>query len=419
MPITTARTAFDFTVNDGHGGNATASITITVSSVNDAPVATGGSVTTPEDTPVNFQLGASDIESDPLTFTVTGPPADGNVVCSSAGACTYTPPANFSGSAVVRYDVSDGQLTDSGVFGIQVDPQNDPPVAANSSASTLEDTGVTIPLNATDTENDTLTYVVQSPPSHGTLVCANNGNSCVYTPGPNYYGADSFVWSADDGHAGQSTATVSITVTAVNDAPRALDVSAATDEEVPTTFTLLANDVDGDPITYAIDTPPTNGSVTITGNQATYTPAIDFNGVDTFMFKASDPSGASTVARATITVDGLPLIATLIVPGGATANVEIKLGVPLNSRIAVLQLSATLWKSTGTRFANRTLNFFVGTTLVCTGVTNANGFATCGSNAQGLAATLNLGYRVTFDGDADYSASAANGPLVVVNAVRL
>jgi hypothetical protein len=243
----------------------------------------------------------------------------------------------------------------------------------------------------------------------------------VYTPAPNYNGGDAFTWSADDGHAGHTNATVSITVSPVNDAPKALDVSATTDEEVAKTFTLLASDVDGDPITYAIDTPPTNGTVTISGNQATYTPAIDFNGVDTFMFKAKDPSGASTVAKATITVDAIPLIGTLIVPGGATANVDIKLGVPLNSRIAVLQLSATLRKAVGTGppFANRTLNFFVGTTLVCTGVTNANGFATCGSNSQGLAATLNLGYRVTFNGDADYSASAATGPLVVVNTVRL
>jgi hypothetical protein len=242
----------------------------------------------------------------------------------------------------------------------------------------------------------------------------------VYTPAPNYHGGDAFTWSADDGHAGHVTATVSIDVVAVNDAPQALDVSADTDEEVAKTFPLLATDVDGDPVTFTVVTPPSHGTLTITGNQATYTPAVDFNGTDTFVYRASDPSGASTTANGTVTVVGLPLIGTHIKAMGGIARVEIGLGVPLNARVALLTLSSYLYSdANGAPLPGRTLSFTIGTRFVCSGVTNASGFATCGTQMDGVAALLNLGYKVSFAGDADYAASTANGPLVTVNVVKL
>ena len=246
------------------------------------------------------------------------------------------------------------------------------------------------------------------------------GNNCTYTPAPNYNGSDAFDWSADDGHAGQVTATVSISITPVNDAPQALDVSNTTDEEVPVAVPLLANDVDGDAITYTLVSGPSHGTLGISGTIANYTPAIDFNGVDTFVYRATDPSGASTTATGTVTVIGLPLIGTFVQAQAATVYVEIKVGVPLSGRVAVLQLAATLRSATtGAVLPGRVVDFTIGTRYVCSAYTNANGFATCGTRGDGLAATLNLGYRAAFAGDADYSGSAATAPLIAVNVVRL
>jgi hypothetical protein len=367
---------------------------------------------------VSFQLGATDVENDPLTFAVTGPPDVGTLSCNPAGACTYDPPADYSGSAIVRYDVSDGQATDSGIFTVIVDAVNDPPVANDTITSTAEDTPLSITLSASDTEGDTLTYVIESPPSHGTLTCSG-GNSCVYTPAPNYNGPDAFTWSADDGHAGHVSADVDITVTPVNDAPQALDTSATTDEEVPVAVPLLANDVDGDAITYSIVSGPSSGTISISGATATYTPAVDFNGVDTFIYRATDPSGASTTAKGTVTVIGLPLIGTTLKADPATALVEVKVGVPISARVVLLRLGATLKTVSGTPLVGKQIDFTIGTKFICSALTDVNGFATCGTRSDGLAATLNLGYRAVFNGDADYSPSADTGSLIAVNVVRL
>ena len=407
--------SFSFTVNDGHGGTASASIDMVVTPVNDAPVATGGTASTDEDVPVSFQLGGTDVDSAVLTYSVSSPPSAGMLVCDSSGACTYTPNPDDNGTYAVGYTVSDGSLESNGVFTILVAPVNDAPVPANSSVATSEDTALSITLSATDAENDELTYSIVSDPAHGTLTCS--GNSCVYTPAPNFNGLDSFVWSADDGHAGAVNATVSITVTPVNDAPVALDTSTNTDEEVPVTFNLLGQDVDGDPITYTVDSAPSHGTLTVTpAGVATYTPEIDFNGVDTFVFRATDPSGAYSLAHGTVTVIGLPLIPSQITGEPTTADVTLKLGQQItNSTVVVLRnLEARLKiKGTNTPLPGRTIRFTVDGTFVCSAVTNINGVGNCGNSLTGIGTVLSGGYRVWFDGDADYVASSNHAPITV------
>ena len=407
---------FSFTADDGNGSQSSANITLVVTSVNDAPVAIGGTVTTNEDQSTTFQLGGFDVESDPLSYSVTSPASVGMLSCSASGACSYTPAANDSGTYEVGYVVSDGSLTDNGVFTILVAPVNDPPVPTNTTVATSEDTALPITLAATDAEGDALNYAVAAAPSHGTLACTTN--SCVYTPAPNFNGSDSFVWQVDDGNTSAITATVSILVSAVNDAPEALDTSTTTDEEAPVTFNLLANDVDGDALTYAIDTTTTHGTLSVnpTTGAATYTPAVDFNGTDTFLFKTTDPSGAFSLGHGTITVIGLPLIATRLVGDPTTAQVLVKLGQPVTSANVVVlnNMRATLtgW-FTKQPVAGRTITFTVDGTFVCSAVTNAQGVGNCGNSVTGIATVLGGGYRVSFGGDGDYSATTAGGPFTI------
>jgi hypothetical protein len=406
--------------NDGHGGSTPSLVGITVTSVNDAPLATGGSIATDEETPVSFQLGGFDVDGNSLTYTVdTAPPAaNGSLGCDSAGACTFSPATNVNGEQVVAYTVSDGSLTSSSVFSVLVAPVNDPPVAANGSTLTSEDTAANIALGATDTEGDALTYSVTSPPSHGGLVCA--GASCVYTPAANYNGADAFTWEANDGGASSNIATRTINVTAVNDAPQALDVARTTDEDIAVPIALLATDVDGDPITFSVDGPPSHGGVTIAGAVATYTPAANYFGTDSFTYRATDPSGAFTVGRVSLIVDEVPLLPTTITTGDpAIVKVVVNMLNPLLGVSLFPNLTGTL-KSGSTPLAGRTLRFTVGTTVLCTGVTNAQGTATCtGGVMTGLNALLGLGYQVSFAGDFDYLASTGKGALVQVLTLKL
>ena len=409
--------SFGFTVEDGQGGTDSAVVSVEVLSVNDAPVGTGGTVATPEDTDVSFSLGATDVEGDTLTFVVTTPPESGDLVCDAAGDCTYDPAPDFSGSVTVGYEVSDGSAQGSGVVTILVDPVNDPPVPTGpGSITTAEDNPLDFSLAATDTEGDPLTFSVVSGPTSGTLVCSTDG-SCAYTPALNANGLDSFTWSVSDGTAAVTSGT-SIDVVPVNDAPQALDVSAETLEDMSVTFTLLATDAEGDPIAFAVETPPGAGAVSISGNQATYTPSADYSGTDLFTYRASDPSGAFTVARASLVVNEAPLLATQLVAEAVVARVVLGGSAPLQV-VAFDSMRATLTTTVGVPVVGRTITFRIGNQVICSAVTDVQGKGTCGGNLIGVQALLNLGYQVSFAGDFDFSASSARGPLIQVLSLKL
>src|SRR5262249_28767132 len=139
---------------------------------------------------------------------------------------------------------------------------NNPPVANNDAYSTNEDTALTVAApgvlaNDTDADGDPLTAVFVAGPGHGTVTLNSNG-SFTSTPTANYNGPDSFTYKANDGKADSNVATVSITVTAVNDAP-VLGVFPTTFEVVKTTtlsFTVTADDVDLDPTLNQYPNPP-------------------------------------------------------------------------------------------------------------------------------------------------------------------
>ncbi len=403
------------TVDDGQGGTASSIIGITVNAVNDAPIATGGTVATDEEQQVGFQLGGADVEGGPLTYTVDeAPPAEnGTLACDSTGACTFDPADDVTGEQLIAYTVSDGSLTSSGVFTVIVGPVNDPPVADDSTVTTPEDEAADIPLGATDTEGDALTYSVVSPPSHGDLVCEDAG--CVYTPASNFNGTDAFTWAANDGTAGSNNATVSITVDPVNDAPSALDVAQTTDEDIVANVALLATDVDGDPLAYSVDSAPAHGSVTVAGAVATYTPALNYIGTDSFTYRVTDPSGASSVATVTMIVEGVPLIGTSLTAAPSVVKVKVVLLQPHATAVLFPGVQATLKTASGAPLAGRQINFSIGTTPICTATTNAQGVGGCSSNIlTSVQSLLNLGYSVSFSGDDDYAASTARGPLTQV-----
>src|SRR5207249_9618365 len=120
---------------------------------------------------------------------------------------------------------------------------NDPPVANNDAATTAEDTAVTIAVltNDTDPDGDTLVVSGVGTAAHGTTAI-NPDKTITYTPAANYNGSDTFSYTIGDGHGGTATATVSLTITAVNDAPVAADQAVATDEDTTRAITLSAID---------------------------------------------------------------------------------------------------------------------------------------------------------------------------------
>src|SRR5438132_1244951 len=121
--------SFTFTVSDG-SLLATGLVSITVTPVNDAPVANNQNVTTPEDTATNLVLTGSDVEG-PVTFAILSGPTNGalSLLNTNTGAVTYTPATNYNGPDSFTFTVSDGSLLATGLVSITVTPVNDAPVA--------------------------------------------------------------------------------------------------------------------------------------------------------------------------------------------------------------------------------------------------------------------------------------------------
>ena len=177
---------------------------------------------------------------------------------------------------------------------------NTPPTADDQSVATDEDNPLGITLTAADADGDPLTWSVGTA-ANGTL--SGTAPNLTYTPNPNYNGGDSFTFSVNDGTVDSSTATVSITVNAVNDAPTADDLSVTTDEDVPVGIALSGADIDGDTLTFSVVSGPSNGALSGTPPNLTYTPTTGFFGADSFNYVANDGTIDSTEATVTITVN--------------------------------------------------------------------------------------------------------------------
>jgi len=303
---------FSYKANDGLLNSNIATVTIAVTNVNDPPVAEDDAVSTPEDTPLLIAetvLLANDVNLDPDTLSVNAVnnPTNG-AVALAAGTITFTPTADFHGTAGFDYTVSDGTLTDNGHVVVTVSSLNDAPVAVNDTASTNEDTSInildsTLLGNDTDVELDPLTVTAVGNPTNGTV--ALDAGTITFTPARNFHGTAGFDYVVSDGTA-TDTGHVTITVAPVNDAPVAVDDTASTDEETPVDIsvgTLLVNDtdVDGDTLTLVELNNATNGTLALVGETITFTPAANFNGEAGFGYTITDGT-ATDMGHVIITV---------------------------------------------------------------------------------------------------------------------
>ena len=327
--------SFTFTVSDGKGGSNTYTYSVTVNPVNDAPVGTGGDSSGNEDTTITGTVGATDVDGDLLTYSLVAPVT--GLTLNPNGSYSYTPAPNFNGTVTFDYVANDGVVNSAPVtVTITVNAVNDAPVATADSYSTAEDTALTIPAagvlaNDTDLDGNALSAILVSGPAHGTL-SLNADGSFTYTPAANYNGPDSFTYKANDGTADSSPVTVSLTVTAVNDAPVAAPVTLAAIAEdsgarIITQAELLAGvtDVDGPSLTItSLGIASGAGSLVANADGTwTYTPALNDDTGVTFNYTVSDGSAtASSTASLDITpVNDAPVITSN--GAGATANISV------------------------------------------------------------------------------------------------
>ena len=218
-------------------------------------------VDVPEDSEkflIDVLANDEDADGDTLTVTDVGVPSHGTVSIGSGGV-RYTPNPDYSGPDSFTYTISDGHGgEDTATVHVNVTPVNDPPVATDDTGTTAEDTPISFTEadlvgDDVDVDGDTLTVIAVGNAVNGTVV-DNGDGTFTFTPAANFHGTASFDYTVSDGQGGEDIGHVTITVTAANDAPVAVDDPATTVEDTPVTISaaaLLANDtdVDGDTLT--------------------------------------------------------------------------------------------------------------------------------------------------------------------------
>jgi len=273
-----------------------------------------GTITTLEDTPVEFTLpGMNGLRKN---VRVLVSPSYGSL-SGEPPLLTYSPMPNFNGSDSFTYQPEEGGAatlsgagTDGSLSGgamilsILVLPDDDPPVAEAQEVTTDEDTPVDITLGGFDPEQTKLLlYRVETWPEHGTL--SGTAPSLTYTPEADYHGLDSFTFIVNDGQQDSEPATVSMTINPVNDPPVAEDLTMTTDEDVPVSVTFSATDPDGDRLRFIVLNSPSHGKLSGPSSSLIYTPDPNYFGEDHLTYQAYDGTVSSN--RATLFFIILPV----------------------------------------------------------------------------------------------------------------
>ena len=295
---------FSFVVNDGIANSPPATVTIIVGPVNDAPVGNEQELGTEVNTSIDIVLSGSDVDGDALTYWVIEPPGHGTL-SGDTPSLTYIPEVDYYGPDSFTFRAKDETATYSNIATVSI-IVNAPPVADDHVVTTNEDTSVDIVLSGSDAEGGPLTFIVVSDPEHGKLV--GTVPNMTYVPDSDYGGPDSFTYMAEDGRVYSNVATVTITVNALNDAPRVVNDTYSVDEDSILSSHrpgVLANDMDieDDPFTAILVSDVGNGTLILNADGSfSYTPNADFNGEDSFSYKATDGMADSYLATVTIAV---------------------------------------------------------------------------------------------------------------------
>ncbi len=227
--------SFTYRAFDGQDLSNLATVTINIAPINDAPIAMDDAYTTDEDVTLNVPMltgvlaNDSDADGDELfAELVSGPANAAAFSLASDGSFTYTPTPDFNGVTSFTYRAFDGlDRSNTATVTITVNPINDPPIAMDDAYTTDEDVTLNVPAltgvlaNDSDVDADSLVAELITGPANAAAFSLAPDGSFTYTPTPDFFGQTSFTYQAFDGTDRSNTATVTITVNAVNDPPTA------------------------------------------------------------------------------------------------------------------------------------------------------------------------------------------------------
>ncbi|WP_442792690.1 tandem-95 repeat protein, partial [Pseudoalteromonas sp. T1lg23B] len=338
--------SFTYTVKDSTQAESNeATVSITITAVNDLPVAADFTPNIDEDTATSaltIRASASDVEDTNPTGNITleTQPSKGSVsIDQTAGTLTYTPSANETGADSFTYSIldSEGGQSNIATISVNIGAVNDRPVAGDDSTTTNEDTATTLAIlnNDSDVEDSGFVGADIELQDQGngagvyTLANVSVGADGVLTISPNQdqNGVLAFTYTVEDSDGLRSDpATVTVNISAVNDAPVAVDNTAQLVEDGSIEINVLGNDTDVDSQLNAssvtVITGPQGGSAQVQASGSIlYTPNANFFGSDSFTYTVQDTEGlASNQATVTITVDSVNDVPVISGTPATTAN---------------------------------------------------------------------------------------------------
>ncbi|MCF7455382.1 tandem-95 repeat protein [Vibrio sp. A1-1] len=299
-----------YTISDGELEDE-AQVSVTVNSVNDAPIALNDATITEEDTSVTIDVlpNDTDIDGDTLSIESASVPSDQGQVEIIDGKLVFTPTENFNGDAEITYTVTDGSLTDQATVTVTVNAVNDTPaVESNIADQTLAEdfTPYTIDLNTAfsdvDNADGELTFSVSG--NSNIQVAIVNGIA-TFTPTADWNGSEILTFTATDPSGESVSQTVNFTVAPVADI---VADKATVVEDTATIIKVLDNDTfEGDDKVVSLDTNngPANGTVSVNPDgSVTYTPNDNYHGTDSFTYIVT--SGGVSEST-TVSVDVTPV----------------------------------------------------------------------------------------------------------------
>jgi hypothetical protein len=335
--------SFSYTATDGVSISNVATVTITVSAeipANQPPIADAQSIIVIENNAVQFTLTGSDPDGDNLQFVPLAQPVNGEIMSFDAntGKGIYQPNAEYVGIDSFEFVSWDGKLASTPVtVSIMVESEetpNQPPVAEDLSVNVIMNNSMIIQLQASDADNQPLTFSITSQPSFGTLIEEGvNPGVVIYQPNTDYVGQDSFIYTASDGIDASDPAIVSINVSAetpVNEPPVADTQTITTVENTAIQFTLTGSDPEGQSLLFSPLAQPNNGTITDFYPETgigIYQPNSDYSGNDSFEFISWDGELSSNVATVSIVIQeeliNSPPIASDVAHNGITNAVTV------------------------------------------------------------------------------------------------
>ncbi|WP_460749635.1 tandem-95 repeat protein, partial [Marinomonas epiphytica] len=299
-----------YTISDGNGGSDTATVRVTVSPVNDSPVASDSSADARSgiSTVLDVLSNASDIEDNTLMVSNPSLVSGSGSVSIENNKLVFTPDSSFIGNAVIDYQVVDSEGgSDTGSITVTV-TENHTPVANDVSVSSNEDTTVVINVleQASDANGDSLSVSEAALVSGQGSVSIENGN-IIFTPAENYNGSVQITYMVVDQYGASDSATVSLDVEPVNDQPEvgSSTGSATAGNSVTIDVLAAADDAEGDELTLSNPILISGeGEVSVSDNKIVYEPDENFSGQAVIQYTVTDSNGASTTATITINVTG-------------------------------------------------------------------------------------------------------------------